>query len=61
MQASRMLRATMIAGVLDPATGTIEFANAGHVSPLFVSQEGATELSSTDLVVGLGYIVATLA
>jgi phosphoserine phosphatase RsbU/P len=44
---------TMIAGVLDPATGEIEFANAGHVSPLVVSRGGTTELSSTDLVVGL--------
>ncbi len=44
---------TMIAGVLDPATGEIEFANAGHVPPLVVSTDGARELKTTDLVVGL--------
>jgi serine phosphatase RsbU (regulator of sigma subunit) len=44
---------TMIAGVLDPATGDVIYANAGHVSPLIVSQDGAKELTSTDLVVGL--------
>ncbi len=44
---------TMIAGVLDPATGEVEFANAGHVSPLVVATDGARELKSTDIVVGL--------
>jgi serine phosphatase RsbU (regulator of sigma subunit) len=44
---------TMIAGVLDPATGVIEFANAGHVFPLVVSRGGVTALNSTDMVVGL--------
>jgi serine phosphatase RsbU (regulator of sigma subunit) len=44
---------TMIAGVLDPATGSVEFANAGHVPPLVVSDSGARQLDSTDLVVGL--------
>lgn len=44
---------TMIAGVLDPVTGMVEFTNAGHVPPLVVSQSGAAELTSTDLVVGL--------
>jgi len=44
---------TMVAGVLDPSTGTIDFANAGHVSPLVVSKSGVEAMSSTDLVVGI--------
>jgi sigma-B regulation protein RsbU (phosphoserine phosphatase) len=44
---------TMVVGVLDPATGQIEFANAGHVAPLIVSREGVTPHTSTDMVVGL--------
>jgi len=44
---------TMVAGVLDPATGIIDFANAGHVSPLVVSKDGVAVMSSTDIVVGI--------
>lgn len=44
---------TMVVGVLDPATGTVEFANAGHVPPLVVSPRGGEQLSTTDIVVGL--------
>lgn len=44
---------TMVAGVLDPATGTVEFANAGHVAPLVISRTGVSQLTTTDLVVGL--------
>ena len=44
---------TLVAGVLDPATGVIEFANAGHVPPLLISKSGVESLKSTDLVVGL--------
>ncbi len=44
---------TLVAGVLDPTTGRIEFANAGHVPPLVVSASGVNPLRSTDLVVGL--------
>lgn len=44
---------TLVAGVLDPTTGVVEFANAGHVPPLVVSSQGVTMLKSTDLVVGL--------
>lgn len=44
---------TMVVGVLDPATGEIEFANAGHVPPLVVTPQGVEQLKSTDLVVGL--------
>jgi phosphoserine phosphatase RsbU/P len=45
--------ATLVAGVLDPATGNIDFANAGHVPPLVVTSKGITRLGITDLVVGL--------
>ncbi|MEO8034694.1 MAG: SpoIIE family protein phosphatase [Acidobacteriota bacterium] len=45
--------ATLVAGVLDPVKGTIEFANAGHVSPLVVTRNAVTAMTSTDLVVGL--------
>ncbi|HYM61522.1 MAG TPA: SpoIIE family protein phosphatase [Thermoanaerobaculia bacterium] len=44
---------TLFAGLLDPATGTIEFANAGHVPPLVISAGGVQQLTSTDMVVGL--------
>ena len=44
---------TMVAGVLDPLTGIVDFANAGHVSPLLLSSSGVEVLASTDLVVGL--------
>jgi serine phosphatase RsbU (regulator of sigma subunit)/pSer/pThr/pTyr-binding forkhead associated (FHA) protein len=44
---------TMVAGVLDPATGIVAFANAGHVSPLVVSTNGVEAMSSTDIVVGI--------
>jgi sigma-B regulation protein RsbU (phosphoserine phosphatase) len=44
---------TVVAGVLDPKTGTIEFANAGHVPPLVIAKDGVTKLTTTDMVVGL--------
>jgi phosphoserine phosphatase RsbU/P len=44
---------TLVVGVLDPKTGTIEFANAGHVPPLVVTKSGVSQLTSTDMVVGL--------
>ncbi|HYS55404.1 MAG TPA: SpoIIE family protein phosphatase [Thermoanaerobaculia bacterium] len=44
---------TLVAGVLDPTNGHVEFANAGHVPPLIVSSGGVEALRSTDLVVGL--------
>src|SRR5436190_10124346 len=44
---------TLVAGVLDPTTGKIDFANAGHVPPLVVSAKGVEMLNKTDLVVGL--------
>jgi serine phosphatase RsbU (regulator of sigma subunit) len=44
---------TMVVGLLEPATGTVEFANAGHVFPLVISRRGVEQLSTTDMVVGL--------
>lgn len=44
---------TGVIGVLEPATGTIEFTNAGHVPPLIVSANGVEQLDTTDLVMGL--------
>lgn len=44
---------TMVAGVLDPKTGTIEYANAGHVAPLVISKGGVAQQTTTDMVVGL--------
>ena len=44
---------TLVVGVLDPKNGKIDFANAGHVSPLLVSKSGVETLKKTDLVVGL--------
>jgi sigma-B regulation protein RsbU (phosphoserine phosphatase) len=44
---------TMVVGVLDPKTGAIEFANAGHVAPLVISKSGVAQLTVTDMVVGL--------
>lgn len=44
---------TLFAGVLDPATGRVEFANAGHCPPVILNTDGDRELKSTDLVVGL--------
>jgi sigma-B regulation protein RsbU (phosphoserine phosphatase) len=44
---------TMVVGVLDPATGRVDFTNAGHVAPLVISQRGVDQLTTTDMVVGL--------
>lgn len=44
---------TMVVGMFDPATGAVDFANAGHVAPLVVSRNGVEELTQTDIVVGL--------
>lgn len=45
--------ATLVAGVLDPVTGVIDYANAGHVPPLVVTAQGVHTLKTTDVVVGL--------
>jgi len=44
---------TLVVGVLDPASGTVEFTNAGHVAPLVISSTGVAQLKTTDMVVGL--------
>ena len=44
---------TLVVGVLDPKTGVVEFANAGHVAPLVISRNGVEQLRTTDMVVGL--------
>ncbi|MFL6248546.1 MAG: SpoIIE family protein phosphatase [Thermoanaerobaculia bacterium] len=44
---------TMVVGVLDPANGTVEFTNAGHVAPLVISRRGVEPMTTTDMVVGL--------
>jgi phosphoserine phosphatase RsbU/P len=45
--------ATLVAGVLHPDTGAIEYANAGHVPPLVVTASGCETLKNTDVVIGL--------
>ncbi|HSP16824.1 MAG TPA: SpoIIE family protein phosphatase [Thermoanaerobaculia bacterium] len=45
--------ATLVAGVLHPETGVVDFANAGHVPPLVITKNGVQRLSVTDLVIGL--------
>jgi phosphoserine phosphatase RsbU/P len=44
---------TLVAGVLDPRNGVVEFTNAGHVPPLLITSAGVERLTSTDMVVGL--------
>jgi serine phosphatase RsbU (regulator of sigma subunit)/pSer/pThr/pTyr-binding forkhead associated (FHA) protein len=44
---------TMVVGVLDPASGLVEFVNAGHVAPLVISRRGVEAQATTDLVVGV--------
>ena len=45
--------ATVVVGLLDPASGSVEFANAGHVAPLVVSRDGVAQMTKTDMVIGL--------
>lgn len=45
--------ATVWVGVLDPASGKIDYANGGHVPPLLIKSNGVVKLDSTDLVIGL--------
>jgi serine phosphatase RsbU (regulator of sigma subunit) len=44
---------TLLAGVLDPARGVVDFTNGGHVWPLVIGANGVQTLKSTDMVVGL--------
>ncbi|HSK94957.1 MAG TPA: SpoIIE family protein phosphatase [Candidatus Angelobacter sp.] len=49
---SRMF-VTCLYGVLDPATGTVRFANAGHNLPLLKAGSSAEELRATGMPLGL--------
>ncbi len=44
---------TCLYGVLDPATGSIRFANAGHNLPIVRTATGADELRATGMPLGL--------
>jgi phosphoserine phosphatase RsbU/P len=44
---------TMFAGKLDPKSGTVDYANAGHTPPLCIRQNGVEELTETDMILGL--------
>lgn len=44
---------TCLYGVLDPETGRLRFANAGHNLPLLRSSEGVVELRATGMPLGL--------
>lgn len=46
--------ATVFYGILDPLTGTVEFANGGHDAPLLMrSTDGIDSLNATGLLVGI--------
>ncbi len=46
--------ATLFIGVLDPATGRLDYVNAGHNPPYLVEPDGAlSELASTGMPVGM--------
>jgi sigma-B regulation protein RsbU (phosphoserine phosphatase) len=44
---------TLFAARLEPETGRVEFANAGHSPPIWIRASGAEELSETDLLLGM--------
>jgi len=44
---------TLFLGRLDPKSGTVEYANAGHIPPLWIRHAGVEELPDTDLVLGV--------
>lgn len=44
---------TLFAGRLDTASGTIEYANAGHTPPILIARDCCRELTSTDLLLGM--------
>jgi putative methionine-R-sulfoxide reductase with GAF domain len=45
--------ATLFYGAYDPADGSLEYVNAGHVPPLLVHAGAVRELTSTGLPIGL--------
>jgi len=44
---------TLFLGRLNPGTGSIEYANAGHAPPLWIRKSSVEELAETDLVLGV--------
>ena len=44
---------TLFVGRLEIATGSVEYANAGHVPPLVVRKDEVLELGETDLLLGI--------
>src|SRR5215212_403188 len=44
---------TLFLGRLDTKTGMIEYVNAGHTPPLWLSKNGAVELTESDLLLGV--------
>ena len=44
---------TLFLGRLDTLSGAVEYANAGHTPPLWIRKDGVTELSETDVVLGV--------
>lgn len=44
---------TLFLGRLDTQTGAVEYANAGHTPPLWIRREGVSELTETDVVLGV--------
>ncbi|MEO8380226.1 MAG: SpoIIE family protein phosphatase [Acidobacteriota bacterium] len=44
---------TLFLGRLDTNTGLIEYVNAGHTPPLWLNKSGATELTESDLLLGV--------
>jgi serine phosphatase RsbU (regulator of sigma subunit) len=44
---------TLFLGRLDTNTGLVEYVNAGHTPPLWLSRNGAVELTDSDLLLGV--------
>jgi serine phosphatase RsbU (regulator of sigma subunit)/pSer/pThr/pTyr-binding forkhead associated (FHA) protein len=44
---------TLFLGRLDTTTGAIEYVNAGHTPPLLLTSSGASELTESDLLLGV--------
>jgi len=44
---------TLFLGRLDTKSGVVEYVNAGHTPPLWLTKSGATELTESDLLLGV--------
>lgn len=44
---------TLFLGRLDTRTGAVEYVNAGHTPPLWLQKSGVTELTESDLLLGV--------